>query len=361
MSSNILLNKFLHTYNKNKNNKILQVILSICSLFFLLAYKTRLLLYKLNILRKIAVPVYVISIGNLTSGGTGKTSLTIEASKHFLSLGKKVAVLSRGYNSKSEGEVILVSDGTDLLADYEHCGDEAYLIAKKVPKAIVFSGKDRIKSAKSAIKLGAEVLILDDGFQYLKLTRNQNILVIDSYNPFDNECLLPQGKLRELPDSIKRATGIIISNSDLNKLKDKDFNKIKKYGQNLPLVKISYKITELISLNTKRILNIKDTKGLNVIACCGIGNPQSFLDLLKRSEIDITSYLIYPDHHKYVFYDVEQMVKLAKKYNIENIVTTEKDAVKIESLCEATPINFWAVKIDVLWEGENLFEKLFIK
>lgn len=356
MSSNILLNKFLHTYNKNKNNKIFQTFLFICSIFFLFVYKVRLLLYKLKVLKTYSLEAYIISIGNLTSGGTGKTPLTIEAAKHFLSLGKKVAVLSRGYNSKSKGEVILVSDGTDLLADYEHCGDEAYLIAKKVPKAIVFSGKDRIKSAKSAIKLGAEVLILDDGFQYLKLTRNQNILVIDSYNPFDNECLLPQGKLRELPDSIKRATGIIISNSNLNKLKDKDFDKIRKNAQNISLAKIFYKITELISLNTKRILNIKDTKGLNVIACCGIGNPQSFLDLLKRNEINVESYLIYPDHHRYIFSDIEQMVKLAKKYNIENIVTTEKDAVKIESLCEAIPVNFWAVKIDILWETANLFK-----
>lgn len=353
-----LLNISLNIYHKNKDNKILQLILFIASIFFFIAYKIRLFLYKVKIIKTYSLPAYVISIGNISSGGTGKTSLTIEIAKYFLSHNAKVAILSRGYGSSNK-DVTLVSDGVDILTDYETCGDEAYLIAKKVPKALVFSGKDRVKSGGAAIKFGAEVLILDDGFQYLRLNRNENILLLDNYNPFDNYCLLPAGKLRELPDSMKRASSIIISNSNINKLEDKDFNTVRKFTSNKPLGKIYYNIHQLVSLNTKKTLSIEDVRGLTSIACCGIGNPQSFLDILKRNEIDIKSYLFYPDHYSYKYTDIEQMITLAKKYGTENIIVTEKDAVKIEDLCQASPINFWMTKIDTILETPNLFENIF--
>ena len=355
---NKLLNTFLHIYNKNINNKILFFILFIVSILFFLVYKTRLLLYKTKALKSYTLPAYVVSIGNITSGGTGKTTLAIEAAKHFLSNGHKVAILTRGYTGKFENKVVLVSDGKEIVSNPEICGDEAYLIAKNVPKAFVFCGKDRIRSGNAAIKLGANVLILDDGFQYLKLNRNENILVIDSYNPFDNFHLLPCGILRELPDSIDRATSIVISNSDCKKIKENDVRYINKFGSGKLIAKTYYKINELISLNTKKVLNISDAKGLNVIACCGIGNPTSFLDLLSRNEINIKTQLIYPDHHNFTYGDIEQIIKLAQKYNVENIIITEKDSVKIEDLCQGTPLSFWFTKIEIVWQTPNLFEEL---
>lgn len=358
---NKLLNIFFHIYNKNKKNKIFFFILFIASIIFFIIYKIRLLLYKINVIKSYSLPAYVVSIGNITSGGTGKTTLSIEAAKYFLSSGYKVALLARGYTGKFENEVVLVSDGREILSNPEACGDEAYLIAKNVPKALVLCGKDRIRSGNAAIKLGANVLILDDGFQYLKLNRNENILIIDSYNPFDNCHLLPCGMLREFPDSITRSTSIIISNSDYKEIKENDIRFINKFGSGKPIAKTYYKINELISLNTKKILKISDAKGLNVIACCGIGNPTSFLDLLSRNEIIIKTQLIYPDHHNFTYGDIEQIVKLAQKYNVENIITTEKDSVKIEELCQGTPLSFWFTKIEIVWQTPNLFEKLFIK
>lgn len=358
-SQNKLLNKLLNIYNRNKNNSLFLFLLYLSSFVFLFLYKTRLFLYKIKILKKTTLPAYIVSIGNITSGGTGKTPISIETAKYFMSLGHKVAILTRGYNTNQEDKVTLVSDGTELLTDYENCGDEAYMIAKNLPKALVISGKDRTRSAKAAIKLGAGVIILDDGFQYIKLNRNENILMIDSYNPFDKNRLLPLGKLRECPDSISRATSIIISHSASTHINEKDFNTIKKHARRKAMGRINYKIKELISLNTKKILNISDAKGLEAIACCGIGNPQSFIDLLKRNELKITDHIIYPDHYSYEFEDVEKMIKICKEYSIENIIISEKDAVKIIDLCQAVPISFWSTKIEVIWEDSDFFDTIF--
>lgn len=355
------LMKYLPYYEKVKINKLLSPILKFLSLFFIVGYKIRLFLYKLNILKSFSLNAYVISIGNISSGGTGKTPIVIEAAKYFLSMGYKVAVLSRGYWSNIGDKVVLVSDGNDILTDYNICGDEPYLIAKSVPKAIVLVGKDRINNGKAAIKLGANVIILDDGFQYLKLKRNENILMIDSYSPFENGYVLPYGKLRELPDSILRSTAIIISNSNLAEIKPYDYKIILKYAPKLPITKISYKVSHLTSLNTKKRININEAKGMKVIAVSGIGNPRSFIDLLKRNEINVFSYITYPDHHKYNITDMEEIISMAKKINTENIVTTEKDAVKIEDLCQALPLNLWSTNLEIIWETSNLFEMLASK
>ena len=255
----------------------------------------------------------------------------------------------------------MVSDGNDILSDYEYCGDEPSLIAKKIPKAIVIVGKDRHKTGKAALKLGAQVLILDDGYQYLRLNRNINVLILDCYRPFDNGHLLPLGKLRELPDSVNRANAIILSNSDRKQLDDSTYSRLKKYAQNIPVFKIGYKLTELTGLNTKKSININEAKKLNIMAVCGIGNPDSFIDLLKRHELNVVTYTAYPDHFKYEYDDIKNILNTAEKFNVENIVTTEKDAIKLEELCQAAPISFWSTKLDVTFEDSEIFEKIFSK
>lgn len=355
------LNIFLTYYEKIKEIKLFYLLLKVLSLLFFVCYKTRLLLYKLKILKSYTLDAYVISVGNITSGGTGKTPVVIEGAKYFLSLGYKVAVLSRAYNIDINDKIILVSDGNDILVDSNICGDEPNLIAKSVPKAIVIVGKDRLRAGNTAIRLGANVLILDDGFQYLKLNKNENILIIDSYSPFDNGNLLPLGKLRELPDSINRSTSIIISNTNLSVIKPQDYEQIKKYAFNIPIAKSSYKLTGFNSLNTKKRITVNDAKGMKVIAFSGIGNPQSFIDTLKRNEINVLSHITFFDHYKYEFRDIEQLASLTKRNNLSDIITTEKDAVKVEELCQALPVTFWSANIEIQWETHNLFETISSK
>lgn len=360
--SNESLNKLLSFYEKNKNNVVLIYFLNLASIFFFIGYKLRYLLYQLNLLGTQKLNAYVVSVGNISSGGTGKTPLTIEIGKYFQSLGYKVGILCRGYmgDLSSNNEVTLVSDGKDIVADYEDVGEEAVLIARKVPQAIVIAGKKRIATGKAAINLGAEVLILDDGFQYLKLYRDKDIVLLDSYNPFDNGYLIPRGKLRELPDAIKRASCIFISNSDKVKISENNLSIIQKYLGEKPFIKTQVKIEELHGLNTKRVISIKEAKEKKFIACSGIGNPISFIDTLKRAGINIVDQINYSDHHLYESLDINNMIILAKKYNCEDIIITEKDAIKLEDICLAAPINFWYTKLNIFWDKENIFDVLFM-
>lgn len=338
------------------------MILNICSVFYFLAYKTRLLFYKLGLLKTKKVSSIVISVGNITCGGTGKTPLTIEIAKYLIEKGYKVAVLSRGYkreiSEKENKENILVSDGEEILADYERSGDEPYLIAKSVPKAIVISGADRILTAKSALKLGAEILILDDGFQYLKLHRNENILILDGEKPFDNGYLLPAGELREQPDSIKRATAIVISNLKDPTAESETLNKIKNYTQDKPLIKMNYKIKRLKGINIIKSIDPQELKDKKILLFSGIGNSRSFSDSLRKTGLNIIEHIIFADHHNYEFEDINKVINIAKKHNIEDIITTEKDTIKIEYLCEGAPVTFWHSVLEVTWNTNEPFDKI---
>ena len=363
-----LQNELFLTYKRIREIFPIKILLCICSIFYFLGYKARLIFYKLGILKTNKISPFVISIGNLTCGGTGKTPVSIELAKYLTSKGYKTAILSRGYKRKFTDEQnsgnILVSDGEEILTDYSTSGDEPYLIAKNVPKAIVLSGTDRILNAQSAIRLGAKIIILDDGFQYLKLHRDENILIIDKERPFDNGYLLPAGELRELPDSIKRATAIIISNAQSTK-DDLTLNKIKNYLDSKPLIEMSYKIKHFKGINIIKTITPNEQKNElqnnKVLAFSGIGNPDSFKNSLTKAGLNITEHLIYADHYNYEFEDINKIVSIAVKNNIENIITTEKDAIKIEPLCEGAPVTFWYSVLEINWNTTNPFEQILTK
>ncbi len=173
MSLKIQKIDYFHIYKKYKENYLFSLLMGFLSIFYRFAYKNRLLLYKISILKPKKINVPVISIGNITTGGTGKTPLTIAIGTELIKRGYKVGILSRGYKSIDQNnENTLVSDGEDIIVEYESCGDEPYLIAKRLKKAIVITGKNRVQTAKSAIKLGVNILVLDDGYQHIKLHRD---------------------------------------------------------------------------------------------------------------------------------------------------------------------------------------------
>ncbi len=351
--------KLENFYKKYKNNKIIYLLLYFASMVFYLGYKIRLFLYRWNILKTIKLNGLIISVGNITCGGTGKTPTVIELAKYFLGKGKIVAVLCRGYKIKDLNKTILVSDGQEILTDHDVCGDEPLLIAKKVPRCIVLVGKDRIKSGRTALKLGATVLILDDGYQYIKLARDKNILIIDCTNPFDNNQLLPLGKLRELPDSLQRADALLLSNYNIASIKESDSRTINAHGKNKPTGIMHYQISEFKSLNTKVIKKPIDMEGMRCISASGIGNPDAFKSLVEQTGINLISHLRYSDHHIYQYEDVTEITKEAQKHNVENIIVTEKDAIKIEELCQAEPATYWSANIDVYWNTPDYFEAIF--
>lgn len=352
-----LSTKFLNIYKEQRETSYLKIFLRLASFIYYQAYIFRSVLYKLKILKTYSLPKTVISIGNITTGGTGKTPLTIELANYLANKGYKVGVLSRGYmrtiDKNETGAPIVVSDGQDILTSYEVSGDEPYLIAKKAKKAIVVVCNDRVEAGKRAIKLGAEVLILDDGFQHIRLKRSENILLINSYAPFDNGQLLPAGHLREPISEIKRASSIVLSNSDKTILNENDLKNIKKYAKNKPITSMSFNVKHLQGLNIKKRINISEFKE-TAIAFCGIANPQSFFNILEKEGINIVEKLEFPDHYNYSFKDIEDIVKSAEKQKTENIITTEKDAVKIEELCQALPKTFWSAELEIYIDLEKI-------
>lgn len=361
-----LTNVFFLIYEKNKENILFRLLLSIASIFYCFVYKLRLLLYKLKFLKTERLGAIVISIGNITCGGTGKTPLTIEVAKHLLNKGYKVAIISRGYKRKitstREPATILVSDGKDIFTNYDLSGDEPYLIAKKVPKAMVLVNNNKMLAAKGAIRLGAEVIILDDGYQYIKLIRDENILLFDAYHLLNNGHLLPRGKLRETVNEVKRASAIILLNTEKAPKENyfSEINKIKKVAKGIPIFYMNYKITEFHGLNIKTILKPNEISKLKVIAFSGIANPDSFLNSLKENNIQPVEFIIYPDHYTYSFNDIKHIVSIAKRNNIENIITTEKDSVKIEELCEAVEVTFWSAVLELYFNTLNPFDEIFV-
>jgi len=359
MSSMIQKIDFYLIYKKYKNNFFFSILMGFFSFFYNIGYKTRLFLYKNSYLKGVKFDVPVISIGNITTGGTGKTPLTIEIGKHLIKKGLKVGVLSRGYKRVSDiNENVLVSDGNEILADYEICGDEPYLIAKTLRKAIMLAGANRVKSAYSAIRLGANVLILDDGYQHLKINRDLDILLLDSNKPFDNGHTLPKGELREDIDSIKRATSIIFTNSSNFTTDEFYLNKVKQINPSAPIFYMKYEIKNLRGINIKKSISINEAKANKYISFCGIGNPEGFTESLSAAGLNVIENISFPDHHNYDYSDIKKILEVAKKQNVQDIITTEKDAVKLEDLCMAAPVTFWYSEIEIRWKDAESLELL---
>lgn len=320
-------------------NPVAGLLLWPLSLFYGAVVGIRNFLYDKIFLKSEKLPSFVVSIGNLTTGGTGKTPITAAAAEYFVSKGKKVAVISRGYGGKlSIKNTNIVSDGEKIFYNAEEAGDEPYWIAKNSPGTIVITGKNRVASGKLAIeKFGAEVLILDDGFQHRKIQRNLDIVLIDAAKKFGNTMLLPAGPLREHLKNIKRADKIVIVNKqplvEIQELRDK------------------FKTAMVCELSTEKPENIT-----NAAAFTGIAQPDTFFNSLKKDGITLASTKIFPDHHLYTKKDVEILMAEAISAGAQALLTTEKDMVKIEPFVDEldTQIPVCAVKLKVNLDIEKL-------
>jgi tetraacyldisaccharide 4'-kinase len=255
------------------------------------AYQSRLLTTK-------KVPAVVVSVGNIVAGGTGKTPLV-----HFLAseLSKehKVAILSRGYRSIAENEGPTFVEAS-MQAD--EVGDEPLWLAQKLPEVQVWVGADRYASAKKAVENGAEIIILDDGFQHRRLHRDFDVVVTAAESPYSNGHFLPRGYLRDLPSRLSSATLLAVMGSK----------------------KLNVKVPQVFFDRTTSV----DLKGKKVALFCAIANPERFLKQIQASGAKIKVSLIKPDHEPF---SVKELEELAQKSKADVLVCTEKDFVKLES------------------------------
>ena len=319
-------------------------LLRFLGIFYGLAVKLRNKLYDKNILKAYNSKSFVISIGNITTGGSGKTPVTLETAKYYLGLNKKVAILSRGYGGKQNNKVPnLVSDGSGALLSAEICGDEPVWLANNAKGTYVVTCKDRIKAEKFIKeKYNPEIIVMDDGFQYRRMKRDIDIVLVDAKNKFGNNMILPAGPLREEINSLKRADKIVVVNKSFdskNALKYCDYLK-KRFNKDIYLCKIVPDYAYNILTNEELPIKTK------VLAFSAIAQSSEFYSFLKK-DYKLKAVLEFEDHHGYDKEDISKIIHFAQEENIENVITTEKDAVKLTEIIKDVemPIKFFALKL----------------
>jgi len=307
------------------------------------AVKLRRLFYKKNILTSKRLPCPIISIGNITLGGTGKTPMTIYLVQALKQLGYNVVVISRGYKGRAERIGGIVSDGKVLLMTPEMSGDEPYMMAKKLKDVPVIVGKNRFKAGRVAIsKFDPDVIVLDDGFQHLTLQRDLDIVLLDYHKPFGNRHLLPRGVMREPVSALLCADAIILTKTDtvnnnetsslLRKLGSFERKKPVYRSFHHPFVsKIINGEEKIFEKNMQESLrqNSDCIKGRTVFAFSGLADNHNFLRTLKSLKCNVSGFMEFPDHHPYSEMDLDKILSAAKKSMSECLITTEKDYVRI--------------------------------
>lgn len=344
-------------YKKEYNyvEKLILAGLKPFSAIYSLVVQIRLFLYKINILKQEKIDAYVISLGNITTGGTGKTPIVAEIANYLTSLGLKNAIISRGYAGKlSLKNTNIISDGDNIYFSADLSGEEPFWLAENCPKSVVITGKNRVKSAQKAIQdYNCKFIILDDGFQHLKMQRDLNIVVIDAQNVFGNGYTLPLGPLREPISQIKRSDVIIItdkfnSQEKADILKNELANKYKK-----PVVKGIFKPDKIYNIKSNALLS---SEIKNVIAFCGIGQPKSFFNYIKEMGLNISEKIIFEDHHIYNEDDMIYLKKVLDNQKNSVLLTTEKDAVKLSMFLK--DLDVYALKLKLEIDLNNLLKDL---
>jgi tetraacyldisaccharide 4'-kinase len=304
--------------------------------------------YASGVRRRQQLPCRVISIGNLTLGGTGKTTLTIWMARWYQQHGWRVAVLSRGYRAQTTIPFCVVSVGDGPLLDWRAVGDEPYLLACSLPGVPVLIGKDRYRSGRYACDhFGAQVVILDDGFQYYALQRDLDMVLLDASNPFGHGTLFPRGTLREPLHALRRANAIILTRVEMAAERLPALcQQLRRCHAHQPVYYMTTVAEALYQGETCVPDGLTQLRQRRVVAFAGIGNPQAFASTLAQLESNVVALLVFPDHHPYTPADWHTIVDLACQRHAECLVTTEKDAVRLASSWQA-PMPVYSLRIGV--------------
>lgn len=340
--------------------KLLRIILSPLTVLYGTIIKIRNKLFDKNFFSEEKVDSRIISVGNLTVGGSGKTPMVINLTKYLKNNSVKVGVLSRGYGRRTKG-FMLVSDEKGILMNVNDSGDEIYLVADecKVPTAVA---EKRVAGAKKFLnQIQSDVIVLDDAFQHRWIARDFDILMIDqrflsNVNSIDQR-LLPLGSMREPFDSIARADAVVINRKFSKKITIP--SKIKKYMAEKNVFYCYYKISGIYDVKSDKRYSQEEFKGEHSLVVCGIARPFSFLRTLGDNNINIKNKLIFNDHKEYTVKEIQQIRKKFYSTNSYSVLTTQKDAVKLmEFKKELDDIDIYYLKIDVEFENPDSFYKL---
>ncbi len=321
-----------------------KAVLSALSLLYWMAHKSRQWAYSLGLLRRVRLPVPVVSVGNLTAGGTGKTPLVEHLARKLASQRLRTAILARGY-----GKIDADRDDESLALEFE--------------SVVRLTGADRVASAKTALgEFRPDAILLDDGFQHFRIRRDLDILAVDATNPFSGGRLLPRGFLRERPANAARADLIVLTRTDqipqnaIDALREQ----LAVLSGGKPIVESIHRPVALRSLWNKRRHEVEWLRGRTVYGFCGIGNPEAFRKTLQGAGASVLKFRAFPDHHPYDSSDVRLLNLEAQEFMAEAFVTTEKDAHKLRAEGFEKPIFVLRVELEIT-RGEDLLNAALLE
>jgi len=337
--------------------KFLRLILLPGVVIYSTAIYIRNFLFDKNIFKQHEINIKVISVGNITVGGSGKTPLVIYLCELLKKTGYHIGVLSRGYRRKTSG-YLLVSNGEKILASVEDSGDEIFQTARTcgIPAA---ASENRFEGAKQFMDdVKIDTLLLDDAFQHRWIKRDINLLIFEQNFLLDssilNQSLLPTGNMREPFSSVRRADAIILNRKFSEKREIPE--KVTAHFQNKSIFTASYKAIGFIDVTKNTSYSLKEFIGQKSLIVSGVANPNSFIRALNLFKIDTTNQLLFIDHKNYSLKEVQQIRKEFYSTNSHSVITTEKDAVKLSTFAkELDDIDIFYLKIVLKIDHEDLF------
>ncbi|MEQ8768283.1 MAG: tetraacyldisaccharide 4'-kinase [Planctomycetota bacterium] len=300
-------------------------------------------LYDRGILPSRSAPGPVLCVGNLTAGGTGKTPLVESVARHLMSAGHRVAILGRGYGASEAGQL----------------NDELMLLRDNLAGAIVIADRDRERGAREAFEAGADVIVMDDGFQHRRLRRSLDIVAIDAANPFGFGHLLPRGLLREPASALRRAGAVVITRCDRGDASslEKIERAVRTASGPIPIVRSEHRPVEIVAPSGEA-LPIASARGRRVFAFAGLANNEAFFETVREAGAELVGQRSFPDHHAYDGEEVWALVREAEALNADWILTTQKDAVKLRERSGSEAIYWLRITLCFIGEPTDLWKRI---
>lgn len=315
-------------------------------------------LYDRGILKAVDLGARTISVGNITTGGTGKTPLVALIAEMLFENGEKVCILTRGYGRKNENERVVVCGRDSIVDDAAIAGDEPVDLAQKLlGKAIIIADADRVAAAHWAKdKFGITTFLLDDGFQHRRAKRDLDIVCIDATDPFGKARVLPWGRLREPVENLKRAGAIVITRADLVDSGEEIFKKVTAINPSASIFRCHFRIKQFRPLETSNRTEFNPDE--KAFAFCGLGNDRNFFESLRRSGVNLKGELGFVDHHVYSIEDISRIETAAKNVGASILIATAKDAVKLQNLQFSMPC--FVAEIETVIDDPVRFRELVL-
>lgn len=319
--------------------------------------RVRAVAYRRGWLRTRHLPTKVISVGNLTVGGTGKTPMVLRLAEWLQGRGQRVAVLTRGYGRREREHRVINGRGEVRNYKPESMGDEPILIAGRLPDVTIGIGSNRFVLGQHILKMEAEhppdVFLLDDGFQHLRLARDLDIVLLDATEPFPGGAVLPAGLLREPVGALARADLVVLTRStgiDAAALEEQ----VRRHNPRAPVFRASTQLTGFFDAATRQLTEPGALRSKRVLAFCGIGNPEAFFADLGRWGLELVDTVAFPDHHRYTVEHIKGIIRRADRAGANALVTTEKDRVNFAVVPPSFPPCFYC-RIEMALEDEPAF------